>query len=322
MLRSRWVLGGAALVAVFLGGSFVLRTRLAHDAPDAAYTRLQVGRLKELAPQQDALRSLGYVAEAPRAGGPGAPALVQANAKAAATGSVTAPGLAGVFASLKLIRTASITVEVEKYDRAAEEVVRVAESLGGYLAEAQVSQGQEDRRAGTLTIRVPSARFGAALSALKGLGKVKAENVATQDVTKAYTDLETRLKVKRDTADRLRELLRTRTAGLPDVLTAERELARVTEEIEQMEGERRFYDQQVAFSTIALSLAEPHAIVAPGVFAPLGRALRDAAQVLVQSLSGLIFVVVALTPWLLVAYVVWRVIRSVRARRKLARAEA
>ena len=166
------------------------------------------------------------------------------------------------------------------------------------------------------------ARFGAALAALKGLGKVKAENVSTQDVTKAYTDLETRLKVKRDTADRLRELLRTRTADLPDVLNAERELARVTEEIEQMEGERRFYDQQVAFSSITLALAEPHAIVEPGVFAPLGRALRDSVEVLVQSLAGLVYLVVALSPWLVLAYVVYRAVKAVRARRKVARAEA
>ena len=42
------------------------------------------------------------------------------------------------------------------------------------------------------------------------------------------------------------------------MLEAERELARVTEEIEQAEGERRFYDQQVALSTlIAVTLQEP-----------------------------------------------------------------
>ena len=141
-------------------------------------------------------------------------------------------------------------------------------------------------------------------------------------MTKAYTDLETRLKVKRDTADRLRELLRTRTADLPDVLNAERELARVTEEIEQMEGERRFYDQQVAFSTIALTVFEPQALVEPGVFAPIGRALRDSAGVLAQSLAGLLYLLVFLAPWLVVLYGVWRAVKAVRGRRKVAPAEA
>ena len=313
MLRSRWLLGGLALVAVavFLAGSFLLR-----GAPDTLRARRESDADPAIV-KMHALRLPGDAAES-RRGAAAGPALVQTTAKAATTGAVTAPGLSSVFASLKLIRTASISVEVEKYDPAAAEVVRVAESLGGYLAEAQVTQGQQDRRAGTLTIRVPSTRFGAALAALKGLGKVKAENVSTQDVTKEYTDLETRLKVKRDTADRLRELLRTRTAALTDVLTAERELARVTEEIEQMEGERRFYDQQVAFSTIALTVSEPHALVEPGVFAPLGRALRESVQVLVQSLAGLTYVIVALAPWLALAYVVYRAVKAVRARRKVA----
>jgi uncharacterized protein DUF4349 len=310
MLRSRRAWLPVVVAALVLPGcNDAMRARVdmnEHSAPASA-------------PKNAAMAQL-YSTDKRQA--PEASALAQAAARAASTGSATAPGLSSVFASLKLIRTAAITVEVPKYDAAAEEVVRVAESLGGYLAEAQVTQGREDRRSGTLTIRVPSPRFGAALAALKGLGKVKAENVSTQDVTKAYTDLETRLKVKRDTADRLRELLRTRTADLPDVLNAERELARVTEEIEQMEGERRFYDQQVAFSTIALTVTEPQALVEPGVFAPLGRALRDSVEVLAQSLAGLIYVVVALTPWLLLAYVIWRAIKAVRARRKVARVEA
>ena len=267
---------------------------------------------------------------APQAGAPAearvqklvaAPAAVADAAKAAAPGSAAAPGLASAVAALKLIRTAQVSVEVAEYERAAAEVARVAESFGGYVAESQLSSGRQEHRSGSITVRVPADRFAAALAALKGTGKVRAESVSTQDVTRAYADLETRLRVKRDTADRLRELLRTRTADLPDVLNAERELARVTEEIEQMEGERRFYDQQVAFSTITLALAEPQAVVEPGVFAPIGHALRDSLQVLAQSLAALVYVLVALLPWAALAYAAWRTVKAIRNRRRAARAE-
>src|SRR6185295_7243745 len=157
-----------------------------------------------------------------------------------------APSTADAFAALKLIRTAEIVVEVEKYDTAAQQVQAVAERVGGYVATAQSTRGPQGKQSGSLSIRVPSARFQEALAALHGLGTLRKEDVATQDVTRAYADLETRLQVKRATADRLKELLRTRTASLSDVLNAEQELARVTEEIERMEGERRFYDHQVA----------------------------------------------------------------------------
>lgn len=289
---------------------------LARDAPEG---RQPAGPAKTAGSAPAAASALGYTSQGRAAEG-GAPAA--ALASVASTGSTSAPAMARVFASLKLIRTAQVTVEVAKYERAAEEVARVAESLGGYVADSQATRSQQDRQSGTVTIRVPAERFGAAMNALKGLGKVRSENVSTQDVTKEYADLETRLRVKRDTADRLRELLRTRTAGLADVLNAERELARVTEEIERMEGERRFYDQQVAFSTIALSLAEPQALVEPGVFTPVTQALRDSAQVLAQSLAAVVYLVVFLAPWSVVAFVAWRLVRAVRARRKTARAGA
>jgi len=53
---------------------------------------------------------------------------------------------------------------------------------------------------------------------LKQVGKVERESVVTQDVTKAYADLETRLVVKRQTEERLRHLLTSRTGKLSEVL--------------------------------------------------------------------------------------------------------
>jgi uncharacterized protein DUF4349 len=49
---------------------------------------------------------------------------------------------------------------------------------------------RQGRRRGTLVIRVPAERFAAAYAALKGLGKVETETVSTQDVTRAYADLD------------------------------------------------------------------------------------------------------------------------------------
>ena len=122
--------------------------------------------------------------------------------------------------------------------------------------------------------------------------------------------------MKRETSDRLRDILRTRTAGLSDVLAAERELARITEEIEQAEGERRFYDQQIALSTLTVALQEPSAMVEAGAFAPLTEALRDSLKRAVASLAALVYATVFLTPWLLVAWVMWKLVRRLLARRR------
>jgi hypothetical protein len=246
--------------------------------------------------------------------GASAPAPPVQGKVAGAAEAAEAP-LAAMFTARKLIRTGQLTVEVGAYEEAAARVAAVAQSHGGYVAETQASRGARDRQQGTITLRVPAERFAAAFAALKALGKVRTESIGTQDVTKAYTDLDTRLRVKRDAAERLREILRGRTARLADVLEAERELARLTEEIEQMEGERRFYEQQVALSTITVALQEPQAALEPGAFAPIGEALRESLKVLSASVAGLIYVVVFATPWVLIALMAWRTVRAVRRRR-------
>jgi hypothetical protein len=227
-------------------------------------------------------------------------------------GAADSPSLQAMVASRRLIRTAQLTLEVPSYEEAAERVARLAESQGGYLADAQAARGARDHRRGTLVVRVPAERFAAAYSALKGLGKVETETVSTQDVTKAYADLETRLRVKRDAEGRLREILRTRTARLSDVLEAERELTRITEEIEQMEGERRYYDQQVALSTISAALHEPEAVIRPGALVPLVEALRDSLHALAASAGVLLYVTVVALPWAGALALVWAAARAIR----------
>jgi hypothetical protein len=251
-----------------------------------------------------ALRSLGYVQDKPAAAVPAQPAVAPVVA--------TAPG--SLATNRKLIRTAQLNLEVPSYDRAAEAVTRAAEDAGGYVAESRAARADAGRRGGSLTVRVPAERFTALLPALKSLGTVTNESVSTQDVTKAYTDLETRLRVKRDAAARVQAILNTRTARLAEVLEAERELARLTEEIERMEGERRFLDQEIALSTIALELHEPASLLGSGPLQPIRNALHGSVEVLITSAAALIYVIVFLTPWLAVTWVAWRIILWARRR--------
>ena len=66
---------------------------------------------------------------------------------------------------------------------------------------------------GSITLRVPVAFFESADSKIRLLGKVMSERSNVQDVTKAYTDLETRLRVKREAQSRIRKRLRTKTGS-------------------------------------------------------------------------------------------------------------
>jgi len=75
-------------------------------------------------------------------------------------------------------------------------------------------------------------------------------------VTKAYFDTDARLKNARVIEQRLIDMLKTKTGKVSDLLQVEKELGRVREEIEKMQGELKYWDSQVQFATVTISLSE------------------------------------------------------------------
>jgi len=229
------------------------------------------------------------------------------------TAEVTAENV--VLADRKLIRTGTLSVEVRRYAEAAEKAVAIAEAHGGYLSGANAAREAGDRQRGTLTLSVEARSFDAVFRKLKELGRVESAAVETRDATREYTDLETRLSVKRDAQARLLEILRTRTGKLSDLVEAERELSRLVEEAERLEGERRYLAKQVELATITIEIFEPAAFLRDGAAAPLFQALRDALPLLSRSVAMMLYASAAALPWVIVAVLVWKLRKRSRVRR-------
>lgn len=160
-------------------------------------------------------------------------------------------------ADRQLVRTASLTVTVGDDDEigpALDAAHAVAESMDGYVAQQGPSW---------IVLRIPDARLDDALARLAALGDAGDREIYTRDVTAAYTDLGIRLENARALQTRLRDLL-AEANGVQDVLAVERELARVTTEVESLEGQLRLLHNQISFSTVRLTVRDA---VRPG---PLG----------------------------------------------------
>ncbi len=216
----------------------------------------------------------------------------------------------------KLVRRGILELEVEDVERLVATIDSLAVSWSGFVADAEVNRNSDGHHRASVTLRVPEAEFAVALAALKGLGTVRGHAVTSEDITKAYFDLETRLAVTRETEARLRELLAGSTGKLSEVLQVERELSRVIGQIESMEGQKRYYQGQVTLSTIALTLYEPDAIMRASALDPLRRAFIDAVGIFVTSLAMMVQLMSVALPWLLVVLLGWlgvRRLRTVRA---------
>jgi hypothetical protein len=215
----------------------------------------------------------------------------------------------------KVIRTGELRIELEDVGRAVRAVDSIASAMRGTVANSRRFHGDNGATEAAMVLRVPADRFAAAMDALRPLGRVRVDNTNAGDVTRSYNDLEIRLAVKRDVVARLRALLTNRTARLSDLIAAERELGRAIAELEQMEGERRYLDNQIALSTINVTFY--HAPVAgPGGFLdPVAVAVRQTLVIVGRSVASIITAVAAAGPWVAVVLGLWWALRRVLRRR-------
>ena len=193
------------------------------------------------------------------------------------------------LASRLIVRTGQASIEVDSLESSMAELRRIVQRVGGFVADASVQSGRNQLRSATLQLKVPSSRFDDLTQGLEPLGRLQFVNVAAEDVSEEFVDLTARVANGRRLEDRLVELLRTRTGKLQDVLTVERELARVREEIERMEGRMRFLKTSAQLSTLSVNLFEPAPIVAshPGQ-SVIGEAFKTAWRNFVGVLAGAI----------------------------------
>ena len=203
-------------------------------------------------------------------------------------------------ASRLIVRTGQASIEVDSLEPSMAELRRIVQRVGGFVADASVQSGRNQLRSATLELKVPASRFDELTEGLEPLGRLQFVNVGAEDVSEEFVDLTARAANGRRLEDRLVELLRTRTGKLQDVLSVERELARVREEIERMEGRLRFLKTSAQLSTLSVNLYEPPPLVAshPGrnvIVEAFKTAWRNFVGVMAGAIASLGFVAPVVT---------------------------
>lgn len=229
-------------------------------------------------------------------------------------GSLATPPPPAPGPDRKVVRNASLRVEVKDAKGAAAEAAKLAEAASGLLASSSLSESRSGGSSAELQLRVPAASIDSTIEKLKALGRTTYEATSARDVTREYVDVETRVRVKRDTEARLRDLLKTAGAKVSDVVEVERELDRVITEIERMEAERRVLESQVALATIDATFYERGALRGDGFLDKLRDALGSAGEVLGTSLASVIYIVLFVGPWMAIAAGLFWFVRLLRRR--------
>lgn len=187
-----------------------------------------LGRASEYADSKQVAE--GLVAESERADSTIIPAL-------------TDDGSPPTAADRKVIYTADYQVRTSNLDVALERAKALARSMGGWVQEEASVR---------FVFRVPSGKFWDTTAKVPEIGRVISHSIKSQDVTEKYLDLGIRLSVRKKFLNELQELY-AKGGSLQDLLAVKKEIDRVTEEIEALEGRIRYLKEQIDWSTIRLA---------------------------------------------------------------------
>ena len=163
---------------------------------------------------------------------------------------------APALANRKLIRNATVQLEIITFDDAVQKITALANEERGYVATTSSEKQANGKLRGQVVVKILPENLDHFLQKLRGIGELKNQTLGTEDVTKAYFDTDARLKNAHVMEQRLIDMLKTKTGKVSDLLQVEKELGRVREEIEKMQGELKYWDSQVQFATVTISLSE------------------------------------------------------------------
>lgn len=173
------------------------------------------------------------------------------------------------LADRKIIRTATLELEVEAVGAAVQEVESIAVAAGGFVSRSSVfieepsEVGEEDgfaprrTQTATVTIRVPAEVYASVMRQLRGIAEeVRSEISEASEVTEEYTDLQARLRNLEATEAGYLELL-TKAEEIADILIVQDRINSVRLEIEQVQGRMNLLDSLTDLATITVQLTLP-----------------------------------------------------------------
>ena len=171
---------------------------------------------------------------------------------AALGGELTLP------ADRKIILNADLTLEATDFPAVCEALRRAAGEVGGYLSASEQStpsSAEGGTRWAHFVFRIPAKEYSRFLEKAGEAGNVTYQTETTEDITASYVDVEARIHSLEAQRDQLLELLQA-SGELETLLAIQEQLSDVQYRLESYEGQRRLYDDQVADSTVDVTVRE------------------------------------------------------------------
>jgi hypothetical protein len=157
----------------------------------------------------------------------------------------------------QIIKTATVSLRVENIEKAMKGFDYLVNRYQGIVTNQSMTIASEgsNYRGGRLEVRIPQDQLENFLNEVPTHAKVLSQNITGEDVGAEIVDQEARIRNLQAQEAALQVIMK-RTGKIIEVLEVSKELGRVRGEIEEAQSRVAYLKQQVAYSTVTLTLSE------------------------------------------------------------------
>jgi len=229
------------------------------------------------------------------------------------------------LADRKIIYVSEIWLVLKKttFEQFEQDIKVLVGTHDGYHSEVNFHRNQGQNRSGRWVLRVPVDHYQSFLNSAKDLGVPEQVQETARDVTDEYVDLDARISNQKRLEQRILGVLDEVNGKIGEVLEVERQLSRVRETIERLEGKMRQLKDRVSLTTITLNVREDADYQPPQALSfssAIGNAWDKSIATMKVFFKGLVLSLVALSPWLVIVialgYLSYRLLRRLSAKRQ------
>ena len=166
---------------------------------------------------------------------------------------------AAVVIDTKIIKTATLNLEVKDIPGSIESLKTIATDKGGYLSSTNMQKGYDGRLTASVIVRIPAAQFDTTLTGAKALGTVKSVSTQGQDVTEQYVDLSAQKTSYQNQLTQYNEILK-KCVNVEDIIKVQQQIDRVQTELNRLDGRLKYLDNRIDLSTITVNMQEPEPV--------------------------------------------------------------
>lgn len=229
-----------------------------------------------------------------------------AEAKSAASNDKSLPSAspaneAALEKNTKIIKDGQVEIEVNDIAPAKSGIDAIVKKYQAYY-ELDEFSANDYNSTYSLKIRSKADQFDALVNSILTMGNgaaIKHKNINARDVTMEYIDTESRMKSAKAYVERYKQLL-AKAHTIKDILELENIIQQKQAEIESYEGRLKYMNDQIAYSTLSLTLTQKHEYFAEETKMHFGQKLVNAVKQGFDVLLSIVLSLVTIWPILLI----------------------